>query len=200
MIIGNIVTKSKIEVENFKICDVFESINEELPTLIVGWKLAKEIYGEDISILHKKIKNNLFWTFDKTERKSEYELDFESFKEHCFENFGENIPYVYLDILYGSKRVNYKIIKKILSLKNLTTFFTKNEMVYIYGEKIIFGIDLNILNYFDGKQEKIIDTIKKINNNTLVDYTIFNKCKDLIYKLKNKNRFVPYIYENGIER
>ena len=39
-----------------------------------------------------------------------------------------------------------------------------------------------------------------INDNTLIDYTIFNKCKDLIYKLKNKNRFVPYIYGNGVER
>jgi hypothetical protein len=75
-------------------------------------------------------------------------------------------------------------------------------MVYIYGENIIFGVDLNVLNYFQGKKEKIVERIKRLNGNTLIDYTIFNKCRDLIYKLKNKNRFVPYIYGNGngIER
>ena len=73
-------------------------------------------------------------------------------------------------------------------------------MIYIYGENIIFGVDLNVLNYFEGKKQKIIDRVKSINDNTLIDYTIFNKCKDLIYKLKNKNRFVPYIYGNGVER
>jgi hypothetical protein len=73
-------------------------------------------------------------------------------------------------------------------------------MIYIYGENIIFGVDLNVLNYFEGKKQKIVDRVKSINDNTLIDYTIFNKCKDLIYKLKNKNRFVPYIYGNGVER
>lgn len=200
MNIGNIVSKSKIEVENFKICESIECINEELPTLIIGRKLSKELLGDNISILHKKISSNIYWTFDKTERKSEFESDLELFKEHCFDSFGENIPYVYLDIIHGSRKVNYRIIKKIISLKTPYTYFSENDMIYIYGENIIFGVDLNVLNYFEGKKQKIIDRVKSINDNTLIDYTIFNKCKDLIYKLKNKNRFVPYIYGNGFER
>jgi hypothetical protein len=77
MDIGNIVSKTKIEIENFKICDSLECVNEELPTLIIGRKLSKELLGENISILHKKISNNIYWTFDKTERKSEFESDLE---------------------------------------------------------------------------------------------------------------------------
>ncbi len=200
MNIGNIVTKTKLNVDNFNVCDDLESINKELPTLIIGRKLSKELLGEGISIIHKNISNNLFWTFDKTERKSDFEIDFEQFKEYCFDNFGENIPYVFLDILYGSKRVNLRIIKKILSLQSPIIYFTENGMVYIYGENIIFGIDLNVLEYFENKKDKIISRIKRINDITLVDRTIFNKCKDLIYKLKNKNRYVPYIYGNGIKR
>jgi hypothetical protein len=202
MNIGNIVSKTKIEIENFKICESLECINEELPTLIIGRKLSKELLGEGISIIHKKVSNKLFWTFDKTERKSEYESDIEQFKEYCFESFGSNIPYVYLDILYNSRKINYRIIKKILSLKSPIVYFSENDMVYIYSENIIFGVDLNVLNYFQGKKEKIVERIKRLNGNTLIDYTIFNKCRDLIYKLKNKNRFVPYIYGNGngIER
>ena len=200
MNIGNIVTKTKLNVDNFNVCDDLESINKELPTLIIGRKLSKELLGEGISIIHKNISNNLFWTFDKTERKSDFESDFEQFKEYCFDNFGENIPYVFLDILYGSKRVNLRIIKKILSLQSPIIYFTENGMVYIYDENIIFGIDLNVLEYFENKKDKIISRIKRINDITLVDHTIFNKCKDLIYKLKNKNRYVPYIYGNGIKR
>lgn len=200
MNIGNIVTKTKLNVDNFNVCDDLESINKGLPTLIIGRKLSKELLGEGISIIHKNISNNLFWTFDQTERKSDFESDFEQFKEYCFDKFGENIPYVFLDILYGSKRVNYRIIKKILSLSSPVIYFTENGMVYIYSENIIFGIDLNVLEYFENKKDKIISRIKRINDITLVDHTIFNKCKDLIYKLKNKNRYVPYIYRNGDER
>lgn len=200
MNIGNIVCNTKIEIENFNVFNNLERINNELPTLIVGRKLCKELLGEGISIIHKKINTKLFWTFDKTERKSEFESDLEIFKELCFESFGDNIPYVYLDIIYGSRKINYRIIKKILSLKKPFIYFSENDMVYIYGENIIFGVDLNVLEYFDGKKEKIKERIKSINDNTLIDYKIFNKCKDLIFKLKNKNRFVPYIYGNGIER
>lgn len=200
MNIGNIVSKSKIEFENFKICESLECINEELPTLIIGRKLSKELLGDDISIIHKKVTNKLFWTFDKTERKSEFESDIEQFKEYCFESFGGNIPYVYLDILYSSRKINYRVIKKILSLKKPIIYFSENDMVYIYGENIIFGVDLNVLNYFEGKKEKIVERVKRLNHNTLIDSTIFNKCKDLIHKLKNKNRFIPYIFGNGVER
>ena len=200
MNIGNIVTKSKIEVENFNICKDLECIDETLPTIIVGWKFTKELLGNDISILHKTINKKLFWTFDSKERKSEFEIDLENFKDNCFNIYGENIPYVYLDLLYNSKKINYRVIKKILSLKNPVTYFSENNMVYIYGDNILFGIDLNVIEYFDNKKEKIIEKIKKINSTTLVDHTIFNKCKDLIYKLKNKNRYITYIYGNGIER
>ena len=58
-----------------------------------------------------------------------------------------------------------------------------------------FGIDLNVIDFFEDKKLKVIERIKKIKDNTLVDEKIFNKCKDLI----NKKRYVPYVYGNGIE-
>ena len=73
-------------------------------------------------------------------------------------------------------------------------------MVYIYGENIIFGLDLNVVKLFEGKYEKIVNKIKTLENNTLVDLEIFNKCEDLILKLKNKDKYVPYIYEYGHKR
>jgi len=197
MYVGNIVTSLKLDEENFNIYSDLESIDNDLSTLIIGWDNAKEFIGEDISILHKKINQKLYWTFSKKERKVDFEVDFEKFKEVCFNNFGDNIPYVYLDILHGKSKINKKIIKKILSLNNPIIYISDKNMVYIYGENIIFGIDLNIIEYSSIKKEKILNRIKNLNNNVLVTDEIFNKCKDLLYKIKYKNKLIPYIYKNG---
>ncbi len=200
MYVGNIITNSKIENDNFKICKDLNCIDDTLPTLIIGWDTTKKLFNGEVSILHKQIKNKLFWTFSNKERKSEYETDLDSFTSLCYNSFGENIPYVYLDLLYNNKKINYRIIKKILSLEKPFTYITPTDMIYIYGENIIFGIDLNIVELFDGKKEKVINKIIHLENNTLIDSKIFNKCKDLIYKIKNKNRYIPYVYSYGIEK
>ena len=197
MNVGNIVTNSKIEIENFKVCDKLETIDKNLPTLIIGWENTKKLLGENVSILHKQIDNFTYWTFSTKERKSEYEVDLDSFISKCYNSFGEHLPYVYLDLLMGKRMVNFRIIRKILSLKNPITYISDSNMVYIYGENIIFGIDLNIVSLFEEKYEKIVNKVKNLENNTLVDLEIFNKCKELIFKLKNKDKYIPYIYEYG---
>ena len=59
MYVGNIISSLKIEEENFNICSDLDPINNDLPTLIIGWDNAKEFIGENISILHKKIKSKI---------------------------------------------------------------------------------------------------------------------------------------------
>ena len=197
MNVGNIVTNSKIDIENFKVCRKIDNIDRDIPTLIIGWENVKKIYGEKVSILHKQIDTFTFWTFSPKERKSEYEIDLNSFISKCYNSFGEHLPYVYLDLLMGSRKINFRIIRKILSLNNPITYISDSNMVYIYGENIIFGIDLNVVSLFEEKYEKILNKVKNLQNNTLVDLEIFNKCKDLILKLKNKDKYIPYIYEYG---
>ena len=197
MNVGNIVTNSKIDIENFKVCNKLETIDKNLPTLIIGWENTKKLLGENVSILHKQIDNFTYWTFSTKERKSEYEIDLDSFISKCYNTFGEHLPYVYLDLLMGKRMVNFRIIRKILSLNNPITYISDSNMVYIYGENIIFGIDLNVVSLLEEKYEKILNKVKNLQNNTLVDLEIFNKCKDLILKLKNKDKYIPYIYEYG---
>lgn len=197
MYFGNIVSDSEILIDGFKKFNSNQTIDNDLPTIIIGWDLTKKIYGNKVSILHKTINLKTYWTFSSKERKVDYETDIEKFKEFCYNNFGDNIPYVYLDILYGKKHVNKKIIKKILSLENPYIFITKNEMIYIFGDNIIFGIDLNVINYFDNKKEKVLQKIKTLKESVLVDSEIFNNYRDFIYKIKNKQRLIPYIIKNG---
>ena len=155
------------------------------------------MYDGKVSILHKSINIRTYWTFNSKERKADFESDIESFKEFCYNSFGDNIPYVYLDILYGKKNINKKIIKKILTLVKPYIYLSDNNMVYIFGDNIIFGIDLNILDYFDGKKEKTLRVINNLNSAVLIDSEIFNKYRDFLYKIKNKNRLIPYIIKNG---
>ena len=115
MNVGNIVTNSKIDIENFKVCRKIDNIDSNLPTLIIGWENTKELLGEQVSILHKQIDTFTFWTFSPKERKSEYEIDLDSFISKCYNSFGEHLPYVYLDLLMGSRKINFRIIRKMLS-------------------------------------------------------------------------------------
>jgi hypothetical protein len=197
MYFGNIISEKNISLDGFKNLSKIEDIDNDLPTIIIGWGKVKELYGDTVSILHKKINTKVFWTFSEKERKVDFEVDIENFKEYCYNNFGENIPYVYLDILYGKKNINKKIIKKILSLNDSTIYITENEMVYIYSENILFGIDLNIFNYYNNKKEKVLNKIKSLKNSVLVDSKIFNKYRDFLYKIKDKKRLIPYIIKNG---
>ena len=194
---GNVISKTPILIEGFKNYGKDDLIDNDLPTLIIGWDLVKEMYDGKVSILHKSINIRTYWTFNSKERKADFESDIESFKEFCYNSFGDNIPYVYLDILYGKKNINKKIIKKILTLVKPYIYLSDNNMVYIFGDNIIFGIDLNILDYFDGKKEKTLRVINNLNSAVLIDSEIFNKYRDFLYKIKNKNRLIPYIIKNG---
>jgi len=197
MYLGNIVTVYKIEEDKFRISPTLESINKDLPTLIIGWDTTKELMGEKVSILHKKINDNLYWTFSPKERKVEYDKDIISFKKLCFNKIGKEIPYVYLDILHGKFHINKKIIQKIYSLDDPISYISKNNMLYIFGENIIFGVDLNICELIGINKEKIIEKIDNIPNSILIGNEIFNKCKEYIKKLDNREKLVPYIYKNG---
>jgi len=195
MYIGNIITSSKIEDDNFKVCRKIETIDDSLPTLIVGWEKTKEIYGDKVSILHKKIDDKIQWTFSTKERKVDYDKDIESFMSNCYSNIGKDINYVYIDVIHDSKKKIKKIIRKIYSLKNPKVYNHLNRMIYIYGDNIVFGVDTEMLSYIGIDYNKILTKLSKISNCLFIDEKIFNIYKSIINKINGKVRLVPYIYE-----
>ena len=195
MYIGNIITSSKIEDENFKVCRKLETIDVSLPTLIVGWEKTKEIYGDKVSILHKKIDDKTQWTFTTKERKVDYDKDIESFMSNCYSNIGKDINYVYIDVMHDTKKKIKKIIKKIYSLKNPKVYNHLNRMIYIYGDNIVFGVDIEILSYIGIDYNKVLTKLSKIPNCLFIDEKIFNIYRGMINKINGKVRLIPYIYE-----
>tara|TARA_R110000824_G_scaffold122403_4_gene279558 strand:+ start:556 stop:1158 length:603 start_codon:yes stop_codon:yes gene_type:complete len=197
MDVGNIVIPSDIKEENFNICENIDDINNSLPTLIVGWNKTKELFKDKVSILHKQIEEDLYWTFSETERKVDYEIDILKFKDICYKNFGEDIIYLYVDIIHGKLSIIKKIINKIQSLKDPIFYITNKNMLYIFGDDIIFGIDLNITEYIGIKTQKIVNRLLNLPNSILIENEIFNKCKEFIKKLDNRYKLVPYIVKYG---
>jgi len=197
MNIGNIVSSSKINEDNFKLFDEIESVDNSLPTLIVGWAKTKEIFGDKISILNKKISDNLYWTFLPTERRVDYDNDIIIFKKVCYDNFGSELSYVYIDPIHDKPQKIKKILKKIYSLKESISYFTNKNMLYILGENIIFGVNLEITEFIGIKTNSIITRVVNLRNSVLIDNEIFNKCKEFIKKLDNEYKLVPYVVKYG---
>lgn len=197
MNIGNIVSSSVIKEENFNLFDEIESIDNSFPTLIIGWDKTKEIFGDKVSILHKKISNKLYWTFSGKERRVDFENDLKQFKKTCYNDFGSEIPYIYLDPLHDKLKKIKKILKKIYSLEESISYITDKNMLYILGDNIIFGVDLNITEFMSIQNDKIITRIHNLTNSVLIDNEIFNKCKEFIKKLDNDYKLVPYVVKYG---
>ena len=195
MYIGNIVTKDKISDEKYNICEDITQINDNFITLIIGWGLVKEIYGEEnLSILNKKIDEKTYWTFDSKERKVDLEIDLEYFSHKCIDYINQSLNYIFVDVLHDNPTKIKKIIKKIYSLKNIISFFN-DKMVYIFDENLIFGLDLNILEFVGLDINKIKHKIINISQITLRENEIFNKCIRCVEN--NNEKTIPYIYRYG---
>jgi hypothetical protein len=75
MHIANIVTNSNITVDKyFNISNSLDNIIQDLPTLIIGWDIVKTI-NPDVDFIDKKLSDNIFWTFKKSERRDIYQED-----------------------------------------------------------------------------------------------------------------------------
>ena len=67
-------------------------------------------------------------------------------------------------------------------------------MIYINVDNLIYGIDLNVIDYIGKDRNQLINYLKNnisvlfINNEILIEY------KDYMDKLNNKLKYIPYIY------
>ena len=197
MFIGNIVTETEFLDKRYNVCKSYDEINTNLPTLIIGWKNVKDIFGEEnVSILRKNINENTFWTFDIQERKVDYEVDIDNFESVCLGILNDRINYVYVDLLHDNRKKVKKIIRKIYNLKNIISFKNDN-MFYIFDENLVFGVDLNIVEFLGLDKQKIINKINSMSSVTLDKNEIFNICSG--YVQNNNTKLIPYIYRNGTE-
>lgn len=164
------------------------------PILYIGYKKAKKVEGYK-NILDKKINDNTFWTFKKTESRSDYEIDLEKFYIYIINNILYNINYYYINIIY----IKYNKLKKLYNIlfnytKQKYIYISKN-MIYFQYEDNTYGISLNLLEYMGINQKKILQRIRS-NRNNIIIYDNNEKVHKILKEIGYDNRYaVPYLME-----
>lgn len=189
--LGYIVTDKKLT----KIDGFVEQVNDitladsTKPILVIGWKNAKKYSGYK-SILDKSLGNNVYWTFSKSESRSDFERDIEKFYNIIYNNILNNIEYIYINIY----KLRYSKLKKLYNIifsEHLKNIYISNNMIYIPFEGNILGLSLELLEYCRINKDKIINKIKSNPNNIVFednDKSIFK----IVKQLGNKKYALPY--------
>ena len=199
MFIGRIITKSK-NVDTIDFVDITSdksSVNGKdgcsIPTLVIGKKNIIDIVGENnVHYLDKKVANNLYWTFAKTEQRNEYERDLESFNKLLLDKLLHGVEYRYVNIFQRSLSDLKKFITFMLSPLDKAIYVSR-DMMYIYCKKVVYGVSLTDLNYVGITTEKVLKKIYKQRHNRVIYNDYFLK-KSLRKQLNMSKILVPYLF------
>lgn len=192
-ILGYIVTEHKMKgIESFvEQVNSIELADSTKPILLISWKNAKK-HPKYANILDRKLDTNLFWTFSKSENRSDFERDLEKFYTYIFTNISNTVTYYYVNIL----KLRYTKIKKLYNIINSNidkNIYINNRMVYIpFQSDKILGLSLQIMSYCGIKQSKILSRIFNNSHNKQVDSTDRNTIK-LERKLEDKKYVIPFL-------
>lgn len=198
MKIANVVSDKELSLlEEFNQVKSIDKIIPGIPTLIIGWDIIKEEFP-DYDIINRKLSDNVYWTFKKNEKRDQHEEDLFYFVKNTYADLISKVKYIFVDPIHLSKKNLIKIIKKILSETKLISFKYKN-MIYIYCDKYIFGIDLKLIKFIGYNADKIHNKIYSKSNVFLVDNNIFIEYKKRLEIIDNQMRYIPYLYsiKNG---
>lgn len=173
---ANIITNSKKI--NFDLpvnkCKDMSCRDENLPTLIIGYETAKK-YIEDFNILKKFYpKQNMYWTFKRTERGVDYENDLKNFYTTVINYFCDKNDYTFIDFIGMTFKTAKKLIKFAKSEEKKVIFSENNRFLYVYCEKYntVFGFSLSTSKFFGINPNKIINLFKNNQNNEFIyDFT-----------------------------
>ena len=161
--VGNIITKENITgiPNNFGIYDIVPTT--EIPNLIIGWELTKTLYPE-ASILRKKIKDNLYWTFSPIEKRSVFENDLKKYIDKSYKDYIKKIKFYNIDpIIYKINTID-ELLDKLKIIAGGITYLYVNKTVYVYHSFIIYSIDLELLDFIGFDRKIILSTLKEITN------------------------------------
>ena len=193
MKVANILTTQKISVsDEFNVVTVMDDIIHGLPTLIVGYDYVNKHFP-NFDITNIQLEPNLYWTFKRTERRDKFEEDLNWFKTKVYLDLIKNVNYIFIDPIQQRTPTLWKILRKINSLKYKVTF-VHQSMIYIYGENLIFGIDLKLLKFMSMDINKIKNKIKRISDVFLDDNKILIEYRKNVGMLGEQVRFIPFLF------
>ena len=185
IIVGNIISNEELTgiPNNFNSCK--DVPTNDLPTLIIGWELTKSLYPE-ASILRKKIKDNLYWTFSPTEKRSIFETDLKKYINKSYNDYIKKIKFFNIDPIIYKINSNEGLIEKIKNVAGGFTYLYVNKVVYVYHNFIIYSIDLEQLDFIGFDRKIILSTLKETTN--------FSDCSWELKNFKNELKYLDIKY------
>jgi hypothetical protein len=191
MILGYIVTEKKLKnIDGFvEQVDDISLADTTKPILIVGWKKAKE-HPKYSTILEKQLDENVYWTFSKSESRSDFEDDLKNFYNIIYNNILNNISYYYINI-YKLKYSNLKKLYNIILIsRKVKNIYLSKSLLYIPYESTILGLSLSVLEYCGIPTDKVLNKIKSKGINIIEDNGKF--IFKLSKQLGNNKYAIPY--------
>lgn len=185
--IGNVIVNSP----NYKVADCYNkflslsNVDNKLPTMIIGLENAKKNI-DGFSILKREYWNNmLWWTFSKTEKRSDYDKDMEKFYEVCINNIINNIKYYYINIIELTYNKTKKLINYIKNNNRKLYYIDNNKFIIIYdidNTKNIYGISLSTCAFYGISKTKVLNIISRgVNNKQIKNfYSIPNNVRRMV--------------------
>lgn len=192
MVIANIVSNAKLNVScDFNVVKSLDEAIQGLPTLIIGWDFVKKNYP-DYNIINRKLSENLFWTFKKTEKRELHEEDIYNFTRNSYRSLISNVEYIFVDPIILKKKSLLKIIRKIYNSDIIS--YHHNDMLYICVDSYIFGIDLTLIDFIGLNPNKLVSKINNRSKVFLSKNIIFIEYKNRVENLDNQVKYIPYLY------
>ena len=172
IIVSNINVRTNIWMNK---CLSLNDIDKSIPTLILGLEKARSLIT-DFNILKKTYNNGmLWWTFNKSEKRSENIEDNENFINFCIEKLTNNTKYNLIDII-NIKYSQVKSFYNIISNNERKYFYNdNNKFIYLYNtmNNTVYGISLDTCEYCGISKKKILDKIGKLENITeITDFAV----------------------------
>ena len=171
--IGRIIANTKIEdvSEFIEVTDDSSSIIDngaKIPTLIIGYKNAVRLCGE-VRITEKKIGKNLYWTFSKRERRSDYIADLDAFQEEVFRFAKSCCEYEYLDPITWTDDTRLMFANLIIDRYKKFVYQT-STMYYIYypHKGKTYGMSKDIMRYLGFPEDYFRKLSEKSSNNIMM--------------------------------
>ncbi len=195
MYLGNIVSEEKI-IKNklFKYSNNLCDIDCNIPTLIIGWEFTKKLfYDKKINILNKKINKFTFWTFNKKEKRVDFENDLKFFTKNVLKNVKNEVNYMYINVLTSKYNFIKNLIKKLNSTDVFYIYIYKNSFVYLCSNENIFGFDLNMTDFLDIDRKKIYKILFSNGNKVFFNDDFLDK--NIRENIENNNKIIPYLYK-----
>lgn len=193
--VGNIVTLSPLKNTTFlNVCDSMDSIISDLPTLIVGWKLVKELYKDKCPlILNKKIDDITWWTFDRYERRSDFEVDYNMFYRNAVNNIMGKLSYEYFDAMTASWSDVKHLFSLVKSNEIKYCYVFEGSFVYLLRDNVVVGLSLDVMSYMGFQKKKIISYFLENKNNVMFKDIDFMPVY-LKRIIGENNIIVPYLF------